>query len=668
MVNLIVLAGSRLDCNLTGQSFLARNRPVMIHPQRALVRPRVLSPISGEAMLLEDEISSLLDRGVSGAVAICGAAGTGKTTALEHLAAVFPRSAPITFQDEPDINNPTKIAGDGLVIFTSPQRIGQSVQLVRQLVAYRIVPWGDDELIEYLLAAHKDQCSSVMARLKTSASSGLMMGNPELCRIVLDEMSADAAITDARQAMRQFLATRLPAGSQRELAQTFSVWSLQGANEVASTFMAQMRSGGFGQSAIRAICHEPMQTILAIELILTHLEGATDTDILTRRFPRTLVREVGLEIRAKPKAMKALKQIIKGGYSKWQATAASMLHASHTGWKPEGTNAPPFKVKLFRRGELPVLSGAYLEHAEWPGVNLAGAFLNEADLSHSNLSGANLDQVVARRANLSGARLHRASMRKIDAHSAQFVSADLTAVLAQEGKFENADLAGANFDGAFLESASFERAILAGARFAGANMSLTNLIDAKIDGADFSKADLKEACLTLLNLQLANFAGARFVGADLTKCNLEDVELPGVDFERANLNGAVLTGSSMPGANFHGALLVNTGLAEIDWEGANLGNADLRMATFHMGTSRSGLVASPYASEGTRTGFYTDEFGEQEFKAPEEIRKANLRGADLRGAKIGGVDFYLVDLRDAQYDNDQAAHFRRCRAILSDQA
>jgi hypothetical protein len=83
-----------------------------------------------------------------------------------------------------------------------------------------------------------------------------------------------------------------------------------------------------------------------------------------------------------------------------------------------------------------------------------------------------------------------------------------------------------------------------------------------------------------------------------------------------------------------------------------------------MGGSRSGLVGSPIASEGSRTGFYTDEFEEQHFKSPEEIRKANLCGVDLRGAIIEGVDFYLVDLRGAKYDPDQEQQLRRSGAIL----
>ena len=58
------------------------------------------------------------------------------------------------------------------------------------------------------------------------------------------------------------------------------------------------------------------------------------------------------------------------------------------------------------------------------------------------------------------------------------------------------------------------------------------------------------------------------------------------------------------------------------------------------------------------------DYDEQTYKAPEEIRKANLCGVDLRGAILDGVDFYLVDLRGAKYDEKYADHLRRCGAIL----
>ena len=57
-------------------------------------------------------------------------------------------------------------------------------------------------------------------------------------------------------------------------------------------------------------------------------------------------------------------------------------------------------------------------------------------------------------------------------------------------------------------------------------------------------------------------------------------------------------------------------------------------ASFHLGSTRSGLIDSPIACEGSRTGFYTDDYDDRDIKPAEEIRKANLRGADLRGANI----------------------------------
>ena len=104
---------------------------------------------------------------------------------------------------------------------------------------------------------------------------------------------------------------------------------------------------------------------------------------------------------------------------------------------------------------------------------------------------------------------------------------------------------------------------------------------------------------------------------------------------------------------------------------ADLRLADLRGATFQMGSSHSGLVGSPIACEGSKTGFYTDDREEMYFKRPEEIRKADLRGADLRGAdlrgaNIAGVEFYLVDLRGALLEEHQSAQARQTGTILDD--
>ena len=98
------------------------------------------------------------------------------------------------------------------------------------------------------------------------------------------------------------------------------------------------------------------------------------------------------------------------------------------------------------------------------------------------------------------------------------------------------------------------------------------------------------------------------------------MELPGANFEGADLRGSYLTASSMHGARFRAANLQETRLAEVDWEGADLQLIDFTGASFYMGSSRSGLVGGTIASEGTRTGFYTDDYEDKNFKSPEEIR------------------------------------------------
>jgi uncharacterized protein YjbI with pentapeptide repeats len=151
--------------------------------------------------------------------------------------------------------------------------------------------------------------------------------------------------------------------------------------------------------------------------------------------------------------------------------------------------------------------------------------------------------------------------------------------------------------------------------------------------------------------------------AKLGGATLEGLTISGARFEKARMQGAVLTGSVMTGASMRGALLRHAKLADIDWERADLRDADLRKVTFHLGSSRSGLVFGE-PSEGTRSGFYTDDFNDQSYRSPEEIRVANLRGADLRGAVLRDTDFYLVDLREALYTPEQEVYLRRCGAIL----
>jgi uncharacterized protein YjbI with pentapeptide repeats len=606
----------------------------MIQPERAPVKPRVLCPASGEALPLEDEVRALLKAGARGVVEITGEAGAGKTTALQHLAAILRSDARVRFLDGP-LPSPARL-GSHLVICA-----GNVPPCFSRVASYRLAGWHEDEWLEYLLAVHPAACASVLARLQSAPDRASFPPLPVLWVIVLDQMAADSEVRGVRDALRRFVQNEVPLPSR----QGIRLWCLAAQRQ----FPVVLKHPGCTPKLLSALHYPTVQVMLAAEQVVEDLAGGP-CGILAERLPRLLVKEVGAAAANLPTALDRLQQLMDGGHKEQQPMVASILHATATRWVPTS------KVSL--------LTGAYLDGVTWPGIDLQTVMLAGADLSNADLQGANLSHATASVTNFRQTLLRGAVLNHLRADGACFVKAELSGIKAQEAYFRRADLEGANLGGACLSGARFERAKLTGAQFTLADLSQAVLNDAQILDADFSQANLEGAHLQRVRLATACFEGARFVKADLKEANLEGIELPGADFAGADLKGADLTGSSMPYANFDNAVLSEAGLAEIDWEGVSLRGADLRRASFHLGTSRSGLLFTPIASEGSRTGFYTDDFDEQLFKAPEEIRKANLRGADLRGALIEHTDFYLVDLRDALYDPEQEVHFRRCGAIL----
>ncbi len=156
-------------------------------------------------MRLEDEVLPFAKMGTCGAIRISGPPGSGKTTALRHLAAVLPPGPGVVVLDDPDATLLADRSAHGLVVYASndsPPR--------KHLATYRLAPWGDDDLIEYLLATANERCASVMARLKGAADRGPIQGVPELWRIVLDRMAADETVAGVRDALRRELAHAWP--------------------------------------------------------------------------------------------------------------------------------------------------------------------------------------------------------------------------------------------------------------------------------------------------------------------------------------------------------------------------------------------------------------------------------------------------------------------------
>lgn len=609
-------------------------------PKRAPVKPRVFTRDTGEAIPLEDEIQALLAAGGHRVVNVLGS-GEDVSEALRHLAAVLPAGSPVRLSAEAKLRA-------CLLVGTAPTPGAEPAVL-----NYRLAPWTHDDLIEYLLAVHRDRCASAISRVQKSDHDRLR-GIPDLWKLVLDQLADDPSIPDVRGALGRYLRGHLSDTDLIERARSVCLNMLTTPSAEAPSTDETLAAAGFTGDVVRALRHAPVQLVLATERAVADLQTPNDCDFLALRLPRALVQAVAADIAGDDRALRHLRDLLAG--PTWShAMAASLLHAASPGWMPQP-------------GRLAVLAGAYLEHAAWFGVELPGCDLSDADLSDSDFRWAKLENAVATRAFMRRARLANANLEGFRAVEAALTGADLASVRGTKSCWDDACLEDANFEDAVLDGATFRGTNCKATTFAGATLVGATFADADLTDANFAGADLRGARLEKLCLREADFAGACFTEANLSGSDLEEMELSGVDFRCANLRGALLTGARVSDADLRGACLREAGLGDVNLERAQLNGADLRGATFHLGSTRSGLLFTPIASEGTRTGFYTDDADEQTFKAPEEIRKANLCGADLRGARIEGVDFYLVDLRGAKYDREQELHFRRCRAILAGQS
>src|SRR5262245_54860845 len=154
----------------------------MITPQRAPVKPRVILP-DLEELPLEDEIQRHIDRGHSGLIAIVGPCGTGKTFALQHLAAVLPANARVAYFDCPHFEDANV---EGLWIYAAPLPL----QAMPHVGVYHTAPWNRDDLIEYLLSRHRERCASVMRRVQLELDDPFQ-GIPELWATILDLLAGD---------------------------------------------------------------------------------------------------------------------------------------------------------------------------------------------------------------------------------------------------------------------------------------------------------------------------------------------------------------------------------------------------------------------------------------------------------------------------------------------
>ena len=620
----------------------------MIRPERALVRPCVRPCGGGAPVPLEQAVRAIIVSGAPGRVTVIGGPGAGKTTALRHLAATIPSDGNVELMDNAVRQGLTRLGRRSLVIYAHAD--GSAPPEGVDLARFELAPWGPDEWIEYLLNRHPARVASVMGRLQVCSDIAGLKGVPLLVRIVLDAFAEDDSLTSAIAALSHFMDAALASDAIRRDARTYCLNHMFAGDP--GTVGMRLAGRVENTHAVQCLRHWPVRLMLAVERILLDLEANGQLKYLVQRLDPRWIDAVGKAVADDKRAIQHLADMVASDrLPRRHATAAGILVAANIGWRPDDDTRPD-------------LTAARLRGAAWSGLRLPGAELACADLSRADLTESCFDKAQAADARLVGADLRDASIQGIHAPAADLTRAVLAYVRADRACLPRANLSNADCEGARLTDCDLYGADLTAARFMRCNLQSADLRHATVADTDFTGASFTLAQMANLDLRSAALHGASFARANLQGCNLEEQHLPGADFEAADLEGALFTGSVMPGAVFAYANLSGAGLAHVEWERADLRDADLRNASFHLGSSRSGLVGSPIACEGSRTGFYTDDYDEQNYRAPEDIRKANLRGADLRGAIIDGTDFYLVDLRDARYDPDQEEHFRRCRAIL----
>lgn len=629
----------------------------------APVTPRVHSLCTGDVIPLEDQIQRLLDRGVPTTVRL---EGDGRTFALRHLVAVMEDALgeqrlqlhddAISVQSESPI----------VIVDTDKNRPCD--------VILRLAMWCRDDIIEYLLAKHPHQCASVVNRLEASDYT-FAGGSPSVWQIILDRMASNPDLRGVESLVLDELRCKI--GNPKildEVADVLLVFSkaFSGPAAIKTEKIAARLPG----SVRRLLRQQDVCIAVETDRFVHVLQGAIAgmNTLLSKRHSQARLTRVAKRVSDNVTVETNLIRVFRKGQSPTSATCASLLVRTKPDWRP--------------RGEKLSLRGAYLNDVNWPHIQLIQADLQHASFQRADLTGAQFQRAKIELTDFTEATLHLAAFSvvrsaqvavptaksDVEPRSPLNAIAKLKGVLTrrktvrnlvQRCRFVAANLSDAKLDDCEVSRCDFSEADLSGANVRHSEFTECQFVDADLTRTDFTATQFANCSFEGATLDSANFSLTQFRGF-----NLEDMVAKQVCFQRAEMVDASLTGSVLRQCDLQFANLLMSQMALIDWEYCDLRGTDLRGCNFHLGSTRCGLVGSPYPSHGTRTGFYTDEYDEydeQHFQSPEQIRKASLFGADLRNAKIDGVDFYLVDLREAKYDRSQERHLRSTGAILDNE-
>jgi uncharacterized protein YjbI with pentapeptide repeats len=367
---------------------------------------------------------------------------------------------------------------------------------------------------------------------------------------------------------------------------------------------------------------------------VVHRLWAKDGGVLSTPLERDVIIEVSQRLKNEPNLVEFLKSLT-GNYTASMAT--SILHQMQMQWKPT----------TFYRCNL---SSSEYDKANWPKIGFTKSDLSCCNFSGSILTEASFSKSKIYRCDFANSKLDGITSFETAFKNCDFTTSQLTRSTWKNSNVRECCLIHSNLDQSTIEevqffSADFQRALLANARLDNCYFE-----DCSFDDSDLNSLNAKSTIFIRCRLKQATLTGAEFTNCNFAGLDFEDTVQYSLNVELSSLGDSIMTGSKLFDCSFANSDLKGSRMAEIEWHGCDLRGANLREIVFHFGSTRCGLVGSPYPSHGTRTGFYTDQLEEQYFKEPEEIRRAALIDCDLRGANLDGVDFYLVDLTGSVLD------------------
>jgi len=518
---------------------------------------------------------------------------------------------------------------------------------------FSIAPWDRDDLIQFLLAAHPAQCGLILGRIP-SETYGKVRGGVSLWIGIVETMLAFPNEDDLHRILVSILRPKLTA--------VHSVHLHDSMNWLGDQFLSaysQSSKTHLPESIEKMVLlsDDPLyRSLLSIPSLQSRIASdrfaellrQSNKSILKASYRSELITEVSKRLQGNESVADFLKKCV---YGKYASTAVSILSQIDPTWKP-----PKGKDYKFQNAYLSGASwaGSYLEETKFGGATLTNMCLDDSVLNDSILHFTRCDGISA----------EDACLRGIKANKASFVGAHFCRAEMCVTSWEDCDFRQSDFGSALLDGSSFVRCDLRDTSFRSAVSNRVQFCDCNLKGSDFSDAQLGSSSFQGLDLRSTVWCRTNLNKANLERAVMDSMSMEHCNLYEATLFEASLTGSRMRETSLLRANLANTKLGEVNWENCDLREAILTGATFHYGSTRAGIVGSPYPSHGTRTGFYSDDREELYFKEPELIRKASLVGCDLRGARFPGVDFYLVDLRGAILDPLQRELLGSAGAIL----